>query len=225
MATIMIVEDDRLLNEGLAYSLGEDGYEIMAAYSYEEGLSVFRSQEVHLVLLDVNLPDRPGTELCEKIRSASDVPIIFLTANDTEKDMVLGFKLGADDYMAKPFSMAVLRERVRAVLRRGGGGESGSLFAYQDLTIHYDKMKVFKGGQELKLTTNEFKLLAVLTQNRSQVLTRELLLEKLWDSEGSFVDENTLSVTIKRLRSKIENDPKRPVLVKTVFGIGYTWGD
>jgi len=225
VATIMIVEDDPLLNEGLAYSLGEDGFEIQSAYSYEEGLSVFRSREVQLVLLDVNLPDRPGTELCAAIRTASDVPIIFLTANDTEKDTVLGFKLGADDYMAKPFSMAVLRERVKAVLRRGGGGENGSLFAYQELAIHYDKMKVYKNSQEIKLTMNEFKLLAALAQNRNQVLTREVLLEKLWDSEGSFVDENTLSVTIKRLRSKIENDPKRPAFVKTVFGIGYTWGE
>jgi len=224
MATILVVEDDKLLNEGLSYALGEDHYEIVSAHSYAEGLSAFRGGEVHLVLLDVNLPDRPGTELCEEIRAASDVPIIFLTANDTEKDMVLGFKLGADDYMAKPFSMAVLRERVKAVLRRGGE-ESGALFAYKDVTIHYDKRKAFKRGEELKLTASEYKLLTALASNRNQVLTRETLLEKLWDSEGSFVDENTLSVSIKRLRGKLEDDPKQPVYVKTVFGIGYTWGD
>jgi Response regulators consisting of a CheY-like receiver domain and a winged-helix DNA-binding domain len=225
LATILIVEDDRHLNEGLAYSLEGDHYETVSAYSYAEGLAAFRAREVHLVLLDVNLPDRPGTELCEVIRASSDVPIVFLTANDTEKDMVLGFKLGADDYMAKPFSMAVLRERVKAVLRRGGGEDHGSLFAYKDLTIHYDKKKAFKGGEEIKLTTNEFKLLNALTRNRNQVLTRETLLEKLWDAEGCFVDENTLSVTIRRLRSKLEDDPKKPVYVKTVFGIGYTWGE
>jgi Response regulators consisting of a CheY-like receiver domain and a winged-helix DNA-binding domain len=225
MATILIVEDDRPLNEGLAYALGADHYEIVSAYSCEEGLAAFRSREIHLILLDVNLPDRPGTELCSAVRASSDIPIVFLTANDTEKDMVLGFKLGADDYMAKPFSMAVLRERVKAVLRRGGSGDHGALFTYQELTIHYDKMKVFKSGRELKLTMNEFKLLAALTQNRNQVLTRDVLLERLWDAGGNFVDENTLSVTIKRLRSKIESDPKRPRFVKTVFGIGYTWGE
>ncbi|QJD86908.1 response regulator transcription factor [Cohnella herbarum] len=225
MATILIVEDDRLLNEGLAYALGNENYDIVSAHSFEEGLAAFRSHEVHLILLDVTLPDRTGTELCKEIRLTSDVPIVFLTANDTEQDMVLGFKLGADDYMAKPFSMAVLRERVKAVLRRGGGEDNGSLFTYKDLTIHYDKMKVIKRGEEVKLTTNEYKLLTVLAQNRNQVLTREQIVEKLWDVDGCFVDENTLSVNIKRLRSKIEDHPKQPAYIKTVFGIGYTWGE
>lgn len=225
MATVLIVEDDRLLNEGLAYALGNENYDIVSAYSFEEGLAAFRCHEVHLILLDVTLPDRMGTELCKEIRLTSDVPIVFLTANDTEQDMVLGFKLGADDYMAKPFSMAVLRERVKAVLRRGGGEDNGSLFTYKDLTIHYDKMKVIKRGEEVKLTTNEYKLLSVLAQNRNQVLTREQIVEKLWDVDGCFVDENTLSVNIKRLRSKIEDHPKRPAYIKTVFGIGYTWGE
>lgn len=225
MATVLIVEDDRLLNEGLAYALGNENYDIVSAYSFEEGLAAFRCHEVHLILLDVTLPDRMGTELCKEIRLTSDVPIVFLTANDTEQDMVLGFKLGADDYMAKPFSMAVLRERVKAVLRRGGGEDNGSLFTYKDLTIHYDKMKVIKRGEEVKLTTIEYKLLSVLAQNRNQVLTREQIVEKLWDVDGCFVDENTLSVNIKRLRSKIEDHPKRPAYIKTVFGIGYTWGE
>ncbi|GMK39758.1 DNA-binding response regulator [Paenibacillus sp. CCS19] len=225
MTTVLIVEDDLVLNEGLAYALGNESYDIVSAHSYQEGLSAFRSREVHLILLDVTLPDRKGTDLCKEIRRESDVPIIFLTANDTEQDMVLGFKLGADDYMAKPFSIAVLRERVKAVLRRGGGDDNGSTLTYKDLNIHFDKMKVFKRSEEIRLTTNEYKLLSVLAQNRNQVLTREQIVERLWDVDGCFVDENTLSVNIKRLRSKIEDNPKQPTYIKTVFGIGYTWGE
>ncbi|ASS68342.1 MULTISPECIES: response regulator transcription factor [unclassified Paenibacillus] len=226
MATILIVEDDRVLNQGLAYALGGSGHEAVSAYSYEEGLAAFHSYRPDLILLDVHLPDRAGTELCERIRQQSDTPVIFLTADDTEADMVLGFKLGADDYMAKPFSMAVLHERVKAVLRRRGGEEGGGQpIVCKELTVHLAKRKVFKRGEELKLSAGEFKLLEALLQNRSRVMTREAILERLWDLDGSFVDENTLSVNIKRLRNKIEDDPKHPVYVKTVFGIGYTWGD
>jgi len=225
MATLLIIEDDRQLNDGLSFALRKENYEVVTAYSGEEGLSAFRSHEVHLIILDINLPDRNGVELCKEIRLLSKVPILFLTAKDTELDMVEGFQAGADDYIAKPFSIAVLMQRVRAVLRRGGSSDLAQLFTYKDLTVHYDKMKVYKRNVEVKLTTTEYKLLTILTQNSKQVLTRQIILEKLWDMDGMFVDENTLSVNIKRLRSKIEDDPKQTVYIKTVFGIGYTWGE
>lgn len=139
--------------------------------------------------------------------------------------MVAGFELGADDYIAKPFNIAVLCQRLKAVLRRGGGEDNPKLFTYKDLAIHYDKMKVYKYNREIKLTSTEYKLLSILTQYNKQVLTRQIILEKLWDLDGIFVDENTLSVNIKRLRHKIEDDAKQNVYIKTVFGIGYTWGD
>lgn len=226
MARILIVEDDRTLNEGLAFALKqEEQYDVLSAYSAEEGMELFRSCDVHLLLLDVNLPGRSGMTLCEEIRRQSAVPIIFLTARDTDEDMISGFQCGADDYIAKPFSMAVLGQRIKAVLRRGGATGGSELFTYKDLTIHYDKMKVFKHHEELKLTTTEYKLLAMLAKNSKQVMTREMMLARLWDMDGLFVDENTLSVNIRRLRAKIEDDPKRPVYIRTVFGIGYTWGD
>lgn len=225
MATILIVEDDRQLNEGIAFALEKDKYNTVSAFSVSEAQAALRSHEVHLVLLDINLPDRSGVELCSEIRQLSALPVIFLTAKDTEQDMIEGFQSGADDYIAKPFSIAVLKQRVMAVLRRSGGEDTPQLFSYKDLTIHYDKMKVYKHNCEIKLTTTEYKLLSILTQNSKQVLTRGIILEKLWDMDGLFVDENTLSVNIKRLRSKIEDDPKHPVYIKTVFGIGYTWGE
>ncbi|WP_256761044.1 response regulator transcription factor [Cohnella sp. WQ 127256] len=224
MARILIVEDDRLLNEGLSYALGNENYDIVSSFSSAEGLIAFRSHDVHLIILDINLPDRSGIELCKEIRQVSDVPILFLTAKDTEQDMIEGFESGADDYMAKPFSMAVLSQRLKAILRRGGGEDNPQLFSDKDLTVHYDKMKVYKHNQEVKLTTTEFKLLSILTRNNKMVMTRQMILEKLWDLDGIFVDENTLSVNIKRLRHKIEDDPKQNVYIKTVFGIGYTWG-
>ncbi|GBG10315.1 DNA-binding response regulator [Paenibacillus agaridevorans] len=224
MARILIVEDDRLLNEGLAYALGNENYDILSAFSSEEGLIAYRSHEVHLIILDNNLPDKSGMELCKEIRQISTVPILFLTAKDTEQDMIAGFESGADDYIAKPFSMAVLSQRIKAILRRGGGEENPQLFSYKDLIIHYDKMKVYKHNREIKLTTTEFKLLTILSRHNKMVLTRQMILEKLWDLDGIFVDENTLSVNIKRLRNKIEDDPKQNVYIKTVFGIGYTWG-
>lgn len=225
MTTILIVEDDRLLNEGLRFMLEKENFNIIQAYSYQQAASNIQDQTIGLVLLDINLPDGSGLILCQEIRRNSSIPVIFLTANDTEQDMVTGFGLGADDYIAKPFSMVVLLQRVKAVLRRTGTDGSSELFQYKDITINSAKMKVYKYGQEIKLTTNEYRLLAILTENSGQVLTRRLMLEKLWDIEGNFVDENTLSVNIRRLRAKIEDDPKDCQYIKTVFGIGYTWGN
>lgn len=224
MTTILIVEDDRLLNDGLAFMLEQENYNIIQAFSYQEALEV-QDQTIGLVLLDINLPDGSGLTLCQEIRRKSSVPVIFLTANDTEQDVVAGFGLGADDYIAKPFSMVVLLQRVKAVLRRTDTDDSPEIYQYKNITIHPAKMKVYKHGQEIKLTTNEYRLLSILTENRGQVLTRGLILERLWDLDGNFVDENTLSVNIRRLRAKIEDDPKHCEYIKTVFGIGYTWGE
>jgi DNA-binding response OmpR family regulator len=225
MDTILIVEDDRLINEGLAFILQQEGYNTVSAYSYQEGWTAYCDKKFDFIILDINLPDHSGNVLCERIRESSQVPILFLTASDTEQDMVRGFRIGGDDYITKPFSMLVLIQRIKAILRRIGTGESGSLYTCDSLTIHFEKMQVYKSDQEVKLTANEFKLIDILVKNSGQVLTRTMILEKLWDVDGNFVDENTLSVNIKRLRSKIEDDPKNPAFIKTVFGIGYTWGD
>lgn len=225
MNTILIVEDDQLINEGLCFMLQQEDYYTISAYSYQEGWSAFTNNKINLIILDINLPDQSGTILCEEIRKSSQVPILFLTANDTEQDMVKGFRLGADDYIAKPFSMLVLFQRIKAILRRSSTNESDILYTYTNLTINFHKMQVYKNDQEVKLTANEYKLMTILAQNSGQVLTRQMILDKLWDVDGNFVDENTLRVNIKRLRNKLEDDPKNPAIIKTVFGIGYTWGD
>ena len=224
MANILIVEDDQLLSRGLAFALEKEGYRVVSALSYKEGYSAFLRGGFNLVLLDISLPDKSGAAFCSEIRKTSEIPAIFITANDTEQDIIKGFQLGCDDYISKPFSIEVLKQRVGAVLRRTGVVEK-DVFQSGDIIVDYKMMSVNKAGLPVKLTTTEYRLLEMLVKNNGQVLTRQLLLEKLWDLASNFVDENALSVNIRRLRQKLESDPKNPVYIITVFGIGYTWGD
>lgn len=224
MANILIIEDDELLNRGITFALEQEGHGVVCAHSYTEGYSAFAGGGLDLILLDINLPDKSGDALCTEIRKTSGIPIIFITANDTEQDMIKGFQLGCDDYISKPFSLDVLKQRVRAVLRRTGPADK-NVFRSGDITVDFHKMTVTKATQSLKMTATEYRLLELFIKNKGQVLTRQTLLEKLWDSDGSFVDENALSVNIHRLRHKLEDDPKNPVYIITVFGIGYTWGN
>ncbi len=223
MDKILIVEDDILLNRGIKLALEKNNYSVACSYTYSEGYSYFTAESFNLILLDINLPDKSGLELCNQIRKTSQVPIIFITANDTEQDVVRGFLSGCDDYMAKPFSLEVLYRRVQAVLRRMGRTEN-NVFSSGEILIDYDKMQVKRADETVKLTATEYRLLTLLTKNSGQVLTRRSILEKLWDVDEAFVDENALSVNMRRLRQKLEKDPKKPYYIKTVFGIGYTWG-
>lgn len=222
MTRILIVEDDILLNRGIRLALEKNSYTVVGSHSFAEGYSYFLSESFDLILLDINLPDQSGLELCRQIRNISDVPVIFITANDTEKDMLDGFLTGCDDYISKPFSLEILYRRVVAVLKRIQS-KNRNIFRSGEILIDYDKMLVMKSGEVTKLTATEYKLLALLTKNSGQVLTRQNLLEKLWDVDEIFVDENALSVNMRRLRQKLEDDPKNPQYIITVFGIGYTW--
>lgn len=224
MARILIVEDDKLLNDGISIALKKGGHTVLSGFSYKEALCLFLNNSFELILLDINLPDRSGLELCNEIRKKSDIPIIFITANDTEQDIVNGFVIGCDDYIAKPFSLEVMNRRIHAVLRRTTQ-EDKNTFRSGEISINYDKMVVSKREVLIKLTATEYKLLALLTQNSGQVLTRDIILQRLWDTDEAFVDENAVSVNMRRLRQKIEDDPKNPKYIKTVFGIGYTWGE
>ena len=224
MARILIVEDDKLLNEGIAIALKKHSHTVKSGYSYQEAFCMFLNNSFELILLDINLPDRSGLELCKEIRKKSDIPIIFITANDTEQDIVNGFMSGCDDYIAKPFSLEVMNRRIQAVLRRIRT-EDESTFRSGVIAVNYKKMLVSKGEVSLKLTATEYKLLALLTQNSGQLLTRDIILQRLWDTDEAFVDENAVSVNMRRLRQKIEDDPKNPKYIRTVFGIGYTWGE
>lgn len=221
---ILVIEDDVLMNKGICHALEKEGHEVKSSKSYEEGLKLAIEDKPSLILLDINLKGKSGIELCKEIRKACEVPIIFITARDTEQDMIEGFDAGCDDYMAKPFSLVILKRKVEAMLRRVVKVDEDVL---RDgcLVVDYKKKSVAKDGQILKFTATEYKILETLSKNKGQVLTREQLLEKLWDIDGNFIEENTLSVHIRRLRMKLEDDPKNPRWIITVFGIGYTWGE
>lgn len=214
--SILIVEDDRTLNDGIALSLGKEN--VSQAYGIKQAGELF-GEDTDLVILDINLPDGNGMDFCRELRSKSSVPIIFLTANDMEIDIVSGLESGADDYITKPFSLAVLRARVKAVLRRrqGEDREESRKFKTEHFLFDFDKMQFFAEGKQVELSKTEQRLLKTLTGNPGQTLSREMLLNSIWDS-SDFIEENALSVTMNRLRQKLPGIP-----VKTIYGIGYTW--
>lgn len=224
MKTILIVEDDRVLNRGVSFALKKEGYEIISAYSLEEAKNVIIKNDIDFLLLDINLPDGSGLDLCEQISDIMDFPIVFFTANDTEEDMIKGFERGCDDYISKPFSMDILKLKINVILKRSHT-EDKNEFKYKDLRIDYDSRKVYVRNEEVNLTVTEYKLLELLCKNKNKAVTKELILEKLWDCNGNYVDENAISVNIRRLRKKIEVDPKNPEYIITLFGIGYILGE
>ncbi|WP_160687394.1 response regulator transcription factor [Clostridium sp. C2-6-12] len=224
MAVILIVEDDKILNKGLTFSMKQNGYDVRSVFNNREAVEVLAENKIDLIILDINLPDKSGVDLCKDIRENSDIPILFLTANDTEQDIVNGFQAGCDDYISKPFSIEILKQRISAVLRRSEVKEE-NVYKSGAIKINFDKMEVTKESEIIKLTPKEYKLLKLLVKNCGKVLKRETILEKLWDINGEFIDANSLSVTVKRLRQKIEEDIKNPEYVITVFGIGYMWSE
>lgn len=227
MKTILIVEDDVNLCGGVKLYLEKKGYQVLCTHSLHEARRITDkgAETIALMLLDCNLPDGDGMEFCRNWRQRQAVPVIFLTARDTEEDMIRGFRAGADDYMAKPFSVELLSERIAAVLRRSAGEEDRQMFCYRGLAVDLGKKQVFREQEPVKLSGTEYRILELLIDNRSQVMTREMLLQKIWDIDENYVDENTLNVYIRRLRRKLEKDPKNPEYIITVFGIGYTFGD
>lgn len=222
MKKILLVEDDKTLNGGIAFNLEEEGIKVISAFSVKEGIKYFQKEDIDLAILDVNLPDGSGFDICKKIREKKKIPILFLSACDMEFDVVKAFRLGADDYVTKPFSLSILRERIFALLRRYEDTNSkDNIEIVKELTINYDKIQVFKNGELLNITPTEFRLLKVFVNNKEKVLTRSILLEQLWDKDSDFVDEHALTVNINRLRSKIEGKDSRIKYIKTVYGMGY----
>ncbi|RKI41771.1 DNA-binding response regulator [bacterium D16-51] len=222
MARILVVEDDRDLRNGVVHALENEGYEVETAGSLWELESVPVSS-VDAVFLDITLPDGSSRDYLEKLRKVSGVPCIFLTAHNTEQDMIKGFDAGADDYITKPFSVPLLLRRLKAVLNRGK--RESDKYCVRGLVYDFREKTLAREGEFVPLSKTETRLLEVFLQNRNQVLTTEILLGKIWDIDGNFVDKNTLSVTVTRLRAKIEEDRKHPKWIKNVFGIGYKWSD
>lgn len=223
MYRILVVEDDKTLNEGVCYALQKEKNMTYSAYSLKEAQEALCGK-LDLVILDVNLPDGDGRMLLREIRKMSQIPVVMLTARDSEADMVRGFDAGCDDYITKPFSTPLLLRRVQAVLKRTGK-QGNELYCIGNLTYHFEQKELKRNGQKISLTATEYRLLEEFLKNRNQVLTREQILDKVWDTYESYVDEKTLSVNISRLREKVEENPKEPKYILTVFGIGYKWSD
>lgn len=222
MAHILIVEDDAGLSHGIELSLQGEGHHMTLCAAAAQARQAFAREPVDLVLLDIGLPDQSGIALCRALREQSDVPILFLTANDTEICEVAALESGGDDFLAKPFSLAVLRARVAALLRRGMRAKTPGVYQSGGLRFDFESMSFFKNGTQIALSRTEQRILRLLVENRGRTLSREMLLDRVWDG-GAFVEENALSVAVRRLRSKLEDDPRRPRRIETVYGIGYVW--
>lgn len=219
---LLVVEDDRLLNNTLCYNLSVSGYAVDSAMTMAEAVRFFETQDYDLIVLDVNLPDGNGFDFCKQIKERRpDTAVIFLTANDMESDMLKGFELGADDYVTKPFPISAFRKKVSVLLGRIQKQTGGDRYTNGTLSINFSELTAELSGLPITFTPLEYRLLKVLVRNPKIVLTRQVLLEKLWDVDENFVDEHTLTVTISRIRSKIEVDGLQ--YIKTVYGMGYMW--
>lgn len=223
MQRILVVEDDLTLSQGIEFTLEKEGFKVSVAKDLTKARDLYVKEKFDLILLDVMLPDGSGFELCKQIRKSSSIPIIFLTACDDEVNVVLGLDIGGDDYITKPFRVKELVSRIKATLRRGKPQSMDSRLECGGITIDILEGKAWKNSQELNLSPMELKLIRVFIANRGHLLSRNVILEKLWDVSGEFVDDNTLSVYIRRLREKIEDTPSNPRYIETVRGMGYRW--
>ena len=220
MKNILLVEDNDTIIMGLKYSLEQENFKVISAQNVLEFNEKIDKNDIDLVLLDVSLPDGNGFEICKEIKSKKDIPVIFLTAQDEETSVVLGLDLGADDYIVKPFRTRELISRINSVLRRYGHNES-NLIQYKNIKIDTLSAKVYKDNEEIIFTSLEYKILLMLFSNQNKLISREQLLEKIWDIAGNFVNDNTLTVYIKRIREKLGDE----TIIKTVRGLGYRIGE
>lgn len=228
MIKILFVEDDLPLALGIEYTLKQEGFDVTHAKNLEEAREKYKALDFNIVLLDVMLPDGSGYDFCREVRKEGEIPIIFMTACDEEVNVVLGLDMGGDDYVTKPIRVKELISRINAVLRRKGitnNKSSEEIIKSGSIIIEPLKYKVYKNGVNIDLTAIEYKLLLILIKNKGNAIERVTLLEKLWDVDGNFVDGNSLTVYIKRLREKIEDDIKNPQYIETVRGIGYRWAE
>lgn len=223
---ILLVEDDKTIARGLEYSLQQEGYAVILCHDVASGKRAFLEHRFDLCLFDLGLPDGSGYELCKLARERWDIPIIILTACDEEVNVVMGLEMGADDYITKPFRVRELSARIKSVLRRYQKENSlKNIIEINNLRINTLDAKVYKNGKEIILTAMEYKLLLTFANHEGKVLSRNQLLEGIWDVGEDFVNDNTLTVYIKRLRDKLEDDPQNPIIIKTVRGLGYKVGD
>lgn len=218
---IFVLEDDEAIGIALSYSLEGEGYNVTLAKTVKDAKKLISQNEYSLYILDLTLPDGNGYEICKCVKAKGDLPVIFLTAYDDEINVVTGFELGADDYITKPFRVRELTARIKSVLRRYSKDRDEKIIKLGNVLVNTLEARISKNGEEIILTAMEYRLLLTLINNRGSILTRNKLLEEVWDVEGDFVNDNTLTVYIKRLRNKIEDDPAKPEIIKTIRGLGY----
>ena len=226
MKNILMVEDDSTIAFAVKYAVEQEGFNLDIAENLENARKIVNSKEYDLILLDVMLPDGNWYEFLKQLREHDeDTPVIFLTACDEEVNIVMGLDIGGDDYITKPFRVRELISRINAILRRKGKSQDSNkkILKFKNISIHTLEARVFKNNEEIFLTSAEYKLLLILIQNKNMVLSRAQILEKLWDVTYDFINDNTLSVYIKRLREKIEDDSSKPQYILTVRGLGYKW--
>ncbi|MDR2908760.1 MAG: response regulator transcription factor [Oscillospiraceae bacterium] len=220
MATILLVEDDDMIASGLEYALGQEGYAVVCRTGVRAALEAVEKESFSLGIIDLGLPDGTGFDVCRALR-AKGTPVVFLTAVDDEANTVRGLEMGADDYITKPFRLRELIARVGAVLRRAGGEAPSEIALNSEIMVDPLRGKVYRLGAELILTALEYRLLLTFISHRGQVLSRTQLLEGIWDVGGGFVEDNTLTVYVRRLREKLGDDSQNPTIIKTVRGMGY----
>lgn len=224
MSKILLLEDDLSLVTGLSFAFQKAGYELDVARTLQEAGSLWREDGYDLLILDVSLPDGSGFTFCENVRQTSQVPIIFLTASDQETSIIMGLDIGGDDYITKPFKLAVLMSRINALLRRSRNFQQASgQMCSNGIVFQLLEGRAYKDGIPMELTAGECRLLRLFMENPNVILSPEQIMGRLWDCDGNYVDGNTLAVYIRRLRTKIEDDPTRPVRIVTIRRMGYKW--
>ncbi len=224
MKRLFLLEDDLSLINGLSFAVKKQGYEIVIARTTLEADTLWADGTYDLVILDVSLPDGSGFDFCKKIRQTSKVPIMFLTAADEETDIIMGLDIGGDDYITKPFKLAVFLSRINALLRRSENFSTAvTELSSGGIRVRLLKGEVYKRGEVVELTASEYKLLCLFMENPDQILSQEQILGRLWDCNESYIDNNSLTVYIRRLRTKIEDNPGEPKRIITVRGMGYKW--
>lgn len=217
---ILIIEDDKALSNGIVLALQNEGTALVQAFTLVSAKNAIATESFDLIILDINLPDGNGLDYLRKIKEKENMSVILLTANDMETDIVTGLELGADDYITKPFSLAVLRARVNTQLRKQA---TTTRYEQEGFVFDFDRMEFFKNSIAVELSKTEQKLLRILVENKGVTLKREILIDRIWTDGAEYVDENALSVTIKRLRDKLESNPTKPQFIKTIYGLGYSW--
>lgn len=230
MGKILLLEDDKSLNRGISFKLKKEGFEVETAFCIEEAKNIFENNKIDLIITDIGLPDGSGFDFCEEIRKTSNVYVIMLTALDEEFNAVMGYEIGADDYVTKPFSLAILVSKVKAFMKRAGNDEkektSENILISEDIEFDYGDYTLIlnrEDTEKVQLTKTEGKLLKLLMENAMNIIQKEQILDILWDMDGNFVDDNTVAVYMRRLRKKVEKDPSEPIFIKNIRGIGYKW--